>query len=94
MLMEALVVTACLQQKGGCSESTSAYYKSNKEIQDIVHNVDAFGKRIVRGNEWIVYAATPMYAIATGATANFHIHKGWMLGIDIKGEKVLLQWSY
>jgi len=94
MFLEALVVAACLQQKGGCSESTSAYYKSNKELQEATKNAEALGKRIVNGNEWIVYAATPMYAIATGATANFHIHKGWIFGVDIKNERVMIQWSY
>ena len=94
MLMEALVVISCVQQKGGCSESTSAYYQSNKDLQAVVENVDAFGKRMVRGNEWIVYAATPFYAAMSGQQSNFKLSKQWLLGVNIKKELVVLQWSY
>ena len=94
MLMEALVVISCVQQKGGCSESTSAYYQSNKDAQAIVQKVEDFGKKIVNNNEWLVYAATPMYAVASGETAHFHVYRGWILGINVKKETVLIQWSY
>jgi hypothetical protein len=94
MLMEALVIVACLQGKGGCSESTSAYYKSNKDAQVIVENVEALGKRVTKGNEWLVYVATPIYAIAAGQPANIFLHKEWILGINLKKELIALQWSY
>lgn len=94
MLAEFLVITACLQDKGGCTESTSAYYKYNKNLQLVVEHAEEYGKRIVHGNEWIVYAATPMMAIAGGKQANIRIAKGWMLGINVKQESVVLQWSY
>lgn len=93
-LVEALVVATCLQQKGGCSESTSAYYSYNKEVQNIVKTTEAFGKKIVKGNEWIVYAASPLYAVAAGKPVNIHMYKGWVLGLDIKQELVLIKWSY
>lgn len=94
MLIEALVITACLQQQGGCSESTSAYYKYNTNIQAVVENVEKLGKRITKGNEWLVYVATPVYAVAAGQQANFKLSGAWMLGIDVKNEAVLLKWSY
>lgn len=94
MLPELLVITACLQDKGGCTESTDAYYKYNKNLRAYVEHVEEYGKRIVRGNEWIVYAATPMMAIVGGKQANIRIAKGWMLGINVKQESVILQWSY
>lgn len=94
MLPELLVITACLQDKGGCTESTSAYYKYNKDLQIVVEHAEEYGRRIVNGNEWIVYAATPMLAIVGGKQANIHIAKGWVLGINAKQETVVLQWSY
>ncbi len=94
MLAELLVVTACLQDKGGCTESSSAYYKSNKDLQTVVEHAEDYGKRIVNGNEWIVYAATPFYAALSGQQANFKLSRQWLLGVNVKKENIVLQWSY
>lgn len=94
MLLEALVITACIQNKGGCSESTNAYYHSNKGLQTVVENAEQFGRRITKGNEWLVYVATPIYAVASGKPANFKLHKAWILRVDVKKELIVLQWSY
>lgn len=94
MLPELLVIIACLQDKGGCTESTSAYYKYNKDLQIVVEHAEEYGKRIVNGNEWIVYAATPMLAIIGGKQANVRLSKRLVLGVNVKQENVILQWSY
>ena len=94
MLVELLIVTACLQDKGGCSESTSAYTKYNVEVAKTIENVERYGQRLVNSNEWVVYAATPFLAAVSGKTANFKIYKGLVLGVNVKQENVLLQWSY
>lgn len=94
MLAEVIVISVCLQQQGGCSESTSAYYKYNKEVQTLVESVEKVGQRLITGNEWLIYIATPIASIASGKPANFYIKKGLMLGIDARKELVMLQWSY
>lgn len=94
MLMEALVFTTCLQNKGGCSESTAAYIKSNPQIEETIKNVEKIGQRLVNGNEWIVYAATPFLAVVSGKPANFTMARGVVLGVNVKEELVILQWSY
>ena len=94
MIIEALVLTACLQNQGGCSESTSAYYQYNKDVQVLAKNAEEFGKRIVKGHEWLVYAVTPMYAAMSGQQSNFKLSKSWMLGVNVRKELLLLQWSY
>lgn len=94
MLLETLVMTVCLQQQGGCTETTSAYYHHNKDAQAIVHDAEEYGNRLIKGNEWLVYVASPVYSIVVGKPANFHIYKGYMLSIDVKKELVAVQWSY
>lgn len=93
-LVEALVVAVCLQQQGGCSESTSAYYEHNKDAQTIVKRTEEFGKKMVAGNEWLVYAASPMYSMVSGKIINMHIYKGFVLGLNPKQRLIQITWSY
>lgn len=92
--VEALVLATCLQQKGGCSESQSAYYQYNKDVQQVVKDSEAYGKKLMKGNEWAVYAISPVAAIATGKPVNIHLYKGWVLAVDVKQELVMIKWNY
>ncbi len=94
MFLEALVVTVCLQGAGGCSETTSAYYKQSVVLQDINRNIEDYGKRITRNNEWLVYAATPLYAIASQKPATIKVYKGTTISVDPWKQAVALQWNY
>lgn len=94
MFVEALVLTMCLQNQGGCTESTSAYVHYNKDVQTTLNNVEKFGNRLVMGHEWIVYAASPFLAAAAGKPANFKLSKNWVLAVNVKQENMYLQWSY
>lgn len=94
MLAEALVLAACIQNQGGCTEASSAYYQGNKDLQIVAKNVEDLGNRVVQGNEWIVYAATPFYAAMSGQQSNFKLSRQWLMGINVKKELVVLQWSY
>lgn len=94
MFVEILVATTCISGNPGCSESTSAYYQYNKDLQQVVRNAENYGKKIVNGNEWIVYAATPAYAVMSGQTARFHLYKGTTLGVNVKSQSLIFQWSY
>ncbi len=93
MLLESLVVYACLEGKG-CSDSTSAYYSYNKDMQVLSQRVEQYGQMIVKDRQYIVYVATPMYAAITGKKAEFLIHKGFYLIVDMKEPGLGLKWSY
>ena len=64
MLLEALVFTVCVQNNGGCSESTSAYYKQSLSLQDLNDRLQTFSQNMIHDKEWIVYIGTPR--IVTG----------------------------
>lgn len=93
MLLESLIVYACLEGKG-CSDSTSAYYSYNKDVQAVSKRVENYGKQIIEGREYLVCVMTPMYAAATGKKAEFLIHRNLYLQIEFKQPGVGLKWSY
>ena len=94
MLLELLVVSVCVNNQGGCSQATSAYYKQNVELQQIAKNVDKFGKEITNNNQWLVYVGAPMYAMAARQPAKILLYKGTVLTMDPYQHMVGLQWSY
>jgi hypothetical protein len=94
MLLEALVITVCVNGYDGCSQSTSAYYQHNKELQAISKRVERYGKELTKNHEWLVYAATPIYAIASQKPAKFMIYKGTTLNVDPWKQSLGIQWSY
>ncbi len=94
MFIELLVASTCVSGNPGCAESTSAYYQYNKDLQQVVKNTENYGKKLVNGNEWIVYAATPVYAIASGRDAKFRLFKGTTLGVNVRQSSLFLQWNY
>lgn len=93
-LLEALVITVCIQGYEGCSQSTSAYYQQSKELKAVKKNVENYGKKLARNNEWLVYAATPMYAIAMRKPAKILVYRGVTLNIDPWTETIGFQWTY
>jgi hypothetical protein len=93
VFLEALIISACVQGSG-CNESTSAYYKYNKDLQAARHNVEAYGKYLVKDNQWVVYAAAPVYAIAAGQTAHIKIYRAFMLNLNVKDQMMGIQWNY
>lgn len=94
MFIEVLVATTCIVGKAGCGAVTSAYYQSNLELQQTVKNVEKIGQNIVKGNEYIVYVLTPIYAVAIGKPATIKLNKNLNLNIDVKGSALALQWDY
>jgi hypothetical protein len=94
MLLEALVIGICAQGYDGCSQSTSAYYQQSKELQQVSKNVEEYGKKITDNNSWIIYFATPAYAIASRRPAKVLIYRGTTFNVDIWHQSVGLQWSY
>ena len=94
MLLEAMIAATCISERNGCGEITSAYYESNKELQQQVKYAEGVGKRIIRGHEYLVYVATPFYAVMAGKPASFKLHDKLMLNVDVKQQALALQWNY
>lgn len=93
-MIEALVITACMQNKGGCTEGTSAYYSYNKDVKAAVERVEEYGKSVFKGKEWLIYVITPVYSVSTGKPANFTLYRGLILSLDVKQQTVAFKWSY
>ena len=94
MLLEALVITVCVQGKNGCGESTSAYYEQSKELKELSKRVEKIGKKITEDNKWLVYLGTPVYALAAHQPAKVLLYRGTVLSIDPFHNGIGLQWNY
>jgi hypothetical protein len=93
MMLELLVATACVNGRG-CSETTSAYYKSNIELQQTVERAELYGKNLVKNHDWIVWAVTPAATLASGQTARFKLYKTTTFGINAKNQLLLFEFNY
>lgn len=93
MLLELLVIGSCVSQHG-CNETTNAYYDQSKELQQLAKNAEAYGNRLVRGNEWLVFAATPGYMLLSGQTANVKLHKNWSLDLNAPKKYTGIRWNW
>lgn len=93
MLIETLVIASCAQGVG-CSQSTSAYYLYNKDIQEFTRRVEMVAEPIVKENTWIMYFAVPAYTITSGRTASIPLTKNTALNISIRSSYVGLQFNY
>jgi hypothetical protein len=94
MFVELLVASSCIYGTAGCREATNAYYEYNQDLKQFTKSVEEYGKKLTRNHEWIVYAATPVYAIASGQTARFQVYKHTIFGVNPKDKSVLIEWSY
>lgn len=93
-MLEALIIATCITEKYGCSEATSAYYLSNKQLQDAVKNVEKISNKFISNKEYLVYIATPIYTAAIGQQASFKIYNSLMFNLDLKHSSVGVQWNW
>lgn len=94
MMLEALVVTVCTVGKVGCSESTSAYYKQSRDLQEVTRSVNDYGQKITRDQQWLVYAVTPIYILKKRQLASIPIYKGAVLNLDSKESNLIFKWNF
>ena len=94
MLLEIIVASSCINYDYGCSHTTGAYYKSNKDLQEFVKQSEQIGQKIVNNNQWIVWTATPIYALSSGQTARFNVYEHVVFGINAKDSKLLFELNY
>lgn len=93
MLVEALVITACMNGSG-CIESTMAYSSYNHEFQSMIMDIENKIDKISKSNTYMVYVVTPAYIVMSGKTAHFAIYKKLTFDVNIKNQYVGLNWSY
>jgi triosephosphate isomerase len=94
MLLEALVVGTCLAGRAGCGSATNAYYEQNVELKQTVKNIEKYGQKIADNNKYIVFALTPVAAVATGKPVAITLARHLVLNIDIKKQAAGLLWSW
>ena len=94
MLLEALILTVCINGYEGCSQSTSAYYKQSRELQAINKKVENISQYIIKDREWIVYLGSPIYSIAAHQPAKILVYKGTTLTINPWSNSVGMQWNF
>lgn len=94
MFLELLIASSCIADNNSCGYATSAYYKSSQELQDLAKKIEQEGERIVHANEWVIWTATPMYAIASGQVARFNVYKNTTLGLNVKNPTILIELNY
>lgn len=93
MLIETIVLYSCV--KGvGCTQSSSAYYLYNKDVQVISQRAQQMVEPFIKDNKWLVYVAAPVYSATSGKVASFVLTKNTALNLNIKTSYVGLQWSY
>lgn len=93
MLLESIILAACMEGKG-CSESTEAYVKSDKELAQVLVNIEEYKNRILNRNQFMVYVFTPVYAVVSGKPASFKVYNNTVLEIDVKNSATALKWSW
>lgn len=87
MWQELLVVIACSQPQGGCSQAQSAYYSTHPAFKQLIKKEGNKAKEVL-GPE--VVFLTPVYILQASGKATFHIGKYLSLQISNKSEKSLL----
>lgn len=93
MLLEALIITTCLQNKGGCHESSEAYYKGSPELQQMTKR----GERMVKENvpKPVLEYMFPVAAAIAGKKGTIKISNHWAIEIDKNsGGVLMLRWTY
>lgn len=94
MFLEVLVAGTCLAGKAGCGSATSAYYQQSAELKKINHDLEEYGKKIAKNNQYIMYAITPIAAVASGKPVTITITRRLVFNVDYKKQACGLLWSW
>jgi len=91
MLLESIILAACLQKKG-CSDSMNAYYKSQPQLQAVIKKSEKEAKRMV-GEDASRYVL-PIATLGLSRESEFKINNRWSVKI-IRPEHILaIKWSF
>ena len=93
-MLEFLVAAICISGFSGCAESSSAYYRHNKSLQELSQAINEKAQKISKNKQWIVYAATPIYAAASNQPAKIVLYEGAVMSLDLKKSSVSVVWTY
>lgn len=93
MFAELLVVGMCLQNKGGCHESSEAYYKDSPKLQEMVKNGEKMAKKNIPRP--IIEYVFPIVAAGVGQRGTIKLSNHWAIEIDKgSGGSLVLRWNY
>lgn len=92
-MIEALILTICLQGQGGCTQSLEAYYKSHPELDVIVKRVEKKAKDLA--GERVVAAVLPMAAFMVSNEASFRLNSYWAIRLNKNNDiGISFNWKY
>lgn len=91
MLLEAIVLSACLE-KSGCSQSMDAYYKSKPEIGVAVKKSERIVKNTV-GEDTVRYTF-PVIAAVASKEATVKLGHGFSIKLGPDQGAIMLKWTY
>jgi len=92
MLLEGLVLTVCLQGRGGCNEASQAYYKGCPECQEAAKN----GERLVKDNvnQTVLDIMAPVAGLVAGK-GSIKLSNHWSIEVDrMQGGSLIFKWNY
>lgn len=93
MLLEALVISLCMQNKGGCSESSEAYYKGCPECQAVAKRGERFAKQNIP--DPIMNYVLPVAGAAFGKKGTIKLSNHWAVEVDkSSGGSLVFRWTY
>lgn len=93
MFLESMIFVACSQGKG-CTEATTAYYQSSKELQEAALYIDGYAKRLSQHYPTIVYIMTPIYSVAIEGRGSFVMYKTLMCELNFRNEVISLKYTF
>jgi len=93
MFLELMIISVCAQNRGGCTESSEAYYKGSPELQQMAKNGEKFAKQNIPAP--ILEYVLPVAGAAVGKKASIKLSTHWAIEIDKSGGgSVMLKWTF
>lgn len=91
MLLEGIILSACLQGKG-CDQSMEAYYRSQPELQMMATNSEKKADQVL--GTTVTHYFLPVAALAVSDKASVRLSDKWSVGIGKSQGSVMLRWTY
>ena len=93
MLLETLIVVICLNNQGGCSQASEAYYKSSPQLQQMTKNSEKFAKQNIP--EPIMDYIFPVAIFGIGKRGTVKLSNHWAIELDqSNGGRLFFRWNY
>lgn len=91
MLLEGIILSACLQGKG-CDQSMEAYYRSEPQLQAIASNSEKKADQVL--GQTVTHFFLPIAALAVTDKASVKLSEQWAVTVGKSQGSVMLRWTY